>query len=324
MSSPVNAPPASPQIDAYLERLRDALPDAQADLVVAEVSGLIEDRLEQEGPGPESTARALAALGPPETLANALRGGHAVSIDVATRRAFTRMLAVAFAGHLLLSIVLTVVGSGATLLPGLVGALPHGSWMGVVLGVLGIFFVDVGFLAVLFALLGRDRVPAILHHLRLEMPGSRRDAGLALVLVALLAVLLNVSTFRDALFAVGGQDHRSPILADAVVSLLPMADVVLGLFALRHVLILGTGRERVGGLLVDALASLAGAVLAGLVMTRDELVRIPASVGLTTAQAEVFSDLLFRVVFVVGFVASLLLIARFVKRLLRIRQILAR
>jgi len=327
MSSAAPLAPGAKAVEAYLARLRDVLPDEKADLVVSEVSALIQDRLEQDGPGPateEGTARALAALGRPEVLASAITGEEGGPFDAATRRAFTRMLAVAFAGHLLLSIVLTVVGADAKLVPGLVGALPRTSWLHMTLGVLGIFFVDVGFLVVLFKCLGRDRVPAILHHLRLEMPGSRRDAGLALVLVALLAVLLNVASFRDALFAVGGPGHRAPILAPDVIALLPLADLLLALFALRHLLILWTGGERIPGLALDALASLAGAVLAVFLMTRDQLVRIPESVGLSSAQAETFSDLLFRVVVIVGFVASLLLVTRFVKRVLRIRQLLSR
>ena len=91
-----------------------------------------------------------------------------------------------------------------------------------------------------------------------------------------------------------------------------------------HLLLLLTGVERVQGVVLDALASLAGAILAVLLMTRDELVRIPASSGLTEAQAAVFADLLFRVVFVVLLVAAILLVMRFARRILRVRQLLGR
>lgn len=317
MSAPVRT------VDDYLSRLRDVLPPGRADSVVAEVNSLIQDRLEDQGaekPTVEDTQRALDALGPPEALASALLGGG-THVDYATQRAFTRMLAVVFAGHLLLAIVLTAIDAGAALVPGLIGALPRSSLWSTVCGIVGIFFVDVGFLGVTFLLLGRQRVPEILHRFRLEMPGTRRDAVLSLVLLALIAVIFNVSGFRDALFAVGRPETRAPILSPELLALLPVANVVLLLFALRHVLLLIAGGERVSGLAVDGFASLGGAVLAVLVMTRDQLVRIPVSTSLSQHQAEVFSDLLFRVMLVVCFVAALLLVTRFVKRVLRIRQL---
>ena len=80
----------------------------------------------------------------------------------------------------------------------------------------------------------------------------------------------------------------------------------------------------VTSVLLDAMASLAGAILAVLLMTRDELVRIPQSAGLTEIQASVFADLLFRVVFVVCLVAAILLVMRFARRLLRVKQLLGR
>jgi hypothetical protein len=250
--------------------------------------------------------------------------GHATTIDYATQRAFQRMLAVLFAGHLLVAIVLTAAGAGTALVPGLVGSLPRDSWAATACGVLGIFLVDVGLLAVLFVLLGRHRAPEILQRLRLELPGTRRDAALSLVLLGLLAVLVNVPSVRDALFAVGRGATRAPILAPELVALVPWVDVMLALFALRHVVLLASGGERPLAVALDALASLSGAVLAALVMTRRALVLIPGSASLSREQAEVFSDLLDRVVLVVCFVAALLLVTRFVKRLLRLKDLLRR
>ncbi|MFO0933918.1 MAG: hypothetical protein U1E39_14610 [Planctomycetota bacterium] len=306
----------------YLERLRDVLPAKSAASVLAEVSALIEDRVELEGGAEAAGAvdRALAALGPPERLAAALTGETA-SGDVARRVAFGRLVPLVFAAHLVLAIVLTLVGAGTAFVPGIIGALPKDSPVATGSGVLGIFFIDVGIVAVALALLGRDRVPSLLHRLRLEMPGTRRDAALSLVLLALVALLVNVPSFRDALFALGTGDERTPILSPEVLALVPFLDVALGLFALRNVLLLVSGGERVASLAVDAAASFAAAGVAVLVMTRTELVRIPTGAGLTEAQARTFADLLLRVGFVVCLVGAVLLVARGVRRLLRIREL---
>ncbi len=169
------------------------LPTRQAASILAEVSALIDDRVELEGGAdvPGAVDRALAAVGPPERLAAALTG-EAVSGDVAHRVAFGRLVPLVFAAHLVLAIVLTLTGAGTAFVPGIVGALPMESPLATGFGVLGIFFTDVGLVAVTLTLLGRDRVPALLHRLRLEMPGTRRDAGLALVLLGLVALLVNV------------------------------------------------------------------------------------------------------------------------------------
>ncbi len=315
---------ADRQVADYLERLRDVLPSHEAKGVLAEVSALISDRLEADGgpaASPEAARRALAALGTPESLATSLVGGG-TTIDLASRRAFTRMLAVVFAAHLLLAIVLTVIARDATLVPGLVSALPREGWLGVLLGVASIFLVDVGLLVVLFALFGRNRSSEILQRLKLRMPVRRRDAIASLVLLGLVAIIANVPSFRDGLFSIGGDAGRVPILAPEVVSLLPAADAVLLLFALRFVLQIAAGGERIASVAADGLASLAGAAFCVLLMTRTQLVRLPASAGLSEAQARLFSDLILRVVMVVGFVASLLLVTRFAKRCLRLRQLL--
>jgi hypothetical protein len=261
--------------------------------------GLIEDHIEQDPDGAAyacAADRALAALGPPETLASAL-SGETVVIDLATRRAYTRMLTVVFAAHLLLCIILTVIAPGSDLIPGLVGALPRTPWGATLTSVLALFFVDAGALLVFFRLLGTRRAPGLLRGLPLQVPVRRRDAALSLVLLGLLAVILNVPSLRDQILAVGVGEDRSPVLAPAVTALTLAADAVLILFAVRHLLLLLTGVERVQGVVLDALASLAGAILAVLLMTRvtagaDPGLRLHGGPGGG-------ADLLFRVVFVV-------------------------
>jgi hypothetical protein len=309
-------------LEAYLDRLRDVLPPRRADDVVPEVASLIDDRVqagEEDGLDRHAaTERALAALGPPEALAADL-GGESVTIGLATRRAFTRTLSALFCAHLLLSIVLSMVGASAHLLPGLVGPLPRGGFLEVTIGVLGVLFTDAGLLLVVFALLGRERAPALLPRLRLRMPGTRRDAALSLVLLTLVALLLH--PFRETLLAVGQGTERTPFLSPDAVALLPVADALLFLFALRNVFLLIAGGERLESVAADALASLAGVALAALVLTRDQLVRLP-SPPLSETQALAFSTLLYRVAMVVAFLAGLFLAVRFSKRALRVRELL--
>jgi hypothetical protein len=310
-------------VEAYLDRLRDVLPPRRAGDVVPEVEALIEDRrqalLENEVEPEAATQRALAALGPPEVLAESL-GGGGMSIDLATRRTFARTLFVLFSAHVLLAVVLSLVGGGGTLLPGIVGPLPGKSFLAIASGVLGILFADAGFLLVLYALLGRERAPAILPRLGLRMPGTRRDAALSLVLLGLVALLLH--PFRETLLAVGQGDQRSPILAPDFVSLLPVADTLLFLFALRNVFLLIAGGERLESVAADALASLAGVALAVLVLTRDQLVQLP-SPPLSEAEALVFQQLLYRVMLAVAFLAGLFLVIRFAKRAMRVKDLLS-
>jgi hypothetical protein len=312
-------------VDDYLERLREALPAARSADVVAEVRSLIQDRLEAEQVAetdPAGVARALQSLGRPEELATAL-GGGSLTIDMATRRAYGRLLWIVYAAHLLISIVVTVVGKDTVLLPGLVQALPTHPFAATVLGAIGLFFLDAGLLGVLFVLFGRERAPAILPRLRLKMPGTRRDAAFSIVLLGLVAVLLNVPSIRDGIFAVGGQAGRAPILTPDALGLILVADVVLGLFLVRNVLLFAAGGESIPAIVVDALAALAGAVLGVLVMTRDALIAIPPSASLSSEQAAVFARLVYHVAVVIAFVSALLLAVRFVKRLMRAREILA-
>ena len=312
-------------VEDYLDRLREALPPARSADVVAEVRSLIQDRMEAESVAegdPAGVARALASLGRPEALATAL-GGGSITIDLATRRAYVRLLGVVYAAHLVISIVVTAMGKGTVLLPGIVQALPPHPFAATMLGAIGLFFLDAGLLGVLFALFGRERAPAILPRLRLKMPGTRRDAAFSLVLLGLVAVLLNVPSVRDAIFAIGGTEGRVPILTPEALGLVPVADAVLALFALRNVLLAVAGGESLTALVLDALAALCGAVLCVLLMTRETLIAIPSSASLSSEQGAVFARVVFHVVLVIAFVSALLLAARFVKRCLRVREVLA-
>ncbi|HVG94650.1 MAG TPA: hypothetical protein VND21_09390 [Planctomycetota bacterium] len=323
-------PPATVDrtITEYLDRLRDLLPPERRSEIVREVGSLIDERLEGEAeaggeatPSPEAVRRALDALGPPGHLAASLTGGG-LMVEGTTRRAFGRALAVVFAGHLLLAIVLTVLGSATPLVPGLVGALPRESWAATAFGLLGIFFADAGFLLVLFSLLGQRRAPAILDRLRLSIPGSRRDAALSLALLAAVAALVHVPGLRDRIFAVGSEGGRVALLSGEVLSLLPALDVMLACFAAAAVALLVVGRESPLGVVADGVASLAGVVFCVLLITRSEIVSIPAATGLSEAQARTFADLILRAVTIVALLSALLLAARFVRRVLRLRELM--
>lgn len=307
----------------YIERLRDLLPYRDSARILREVDGLLRDRMDAEAEGgataAEAEQRAVSALGPAETLAEELLA-PAIRVDLATRRTFTRMLAVTFAVHLLLSIVLTVAGTSGAAIPGLLGPLPTQPLAAVFSGALSIFLIDSGALFLLFALLGRGKAPAMLPALQLRAQTSRADSVFGLVLLVLLALVFH--PFRDAIFALRTPDGLVPILSPAVVALLPLLDIVLGLFAVRLIINLARGRETVAAVAVDALASLALAVLLVLVATRGELVVFPADV-LGQGPARVFGDLLTRVLMLVCLAAALFLTVRVVKRGIRVRQLLA-
>ena len=306
----------------YIERLRDLLPYRDSARILEEVDGLLQDSMEAEtesGASPnEAEARAVQALVPAEHLAEQLLA-PAVRVDLATRRTSSRMLAVTFAVHLLLAIVLTVAGTGDAGIPSLLGPLPTSSLAAVFGGVLSIFFMDAGALFLLFALLGRGKAPSMIPTLKLHAPTNKRDSVFGLVLVALLALVFHV--FRDAIFALQTPEGLVPILAPAVIELLPLLDLVLVLVAARLMLNLAPGREHVAGVALDALASLALAVFLVLVATRSELVVIPEST-LGRQSATTFGGLLTRVLMLVSLAAALFLTVRFVKRVIRARQLL--
>lgn len=316
--------PRSPLVSRWLDRLRESLPPARADEVVAEVDALIEDRLAAEAPGPvsdEAATRALASLGSPEALAQAI-DDEGIVVSGGTRRAFGRALAVVFAAHLLLSAVLTAVSPSATLLPGLVSTLPMSSPFSTAVGVAGILFLDVGLLVAAFAILGRERSHWLLLKLRAPVPGTRRDAVLSLVLLALVAAIVNLEVLRDRVFSVETETGRAGILAPDLIALIPFLDAMLGLYALRQVVRLLHRGDGIRALAIDGLAALSGTIVSALVLTRAEVVRIPQSASLTAAQATLFSDLLHRIALLVALVAGVLLLTRFVRRALRVRELI--
>jgi hypothetical protein len=305
----------------YLERLRDLLPYREGGRIVAEVEGLLADRVDAERErlgDAEAERQALAALGPPEVLVESLAAGPA-AVDRATRRAFVRTLGVLFAGHLLLSVLLTVAGGSTFAIPGLLGPLPSRSLSGVASGVLALFLLDTGAVFLLFACMGRGGAARAFPRVSLREEWRPRDAVLGLVLLGLLALLLH--PLRDGVFALQTPDGSVPILSPDLAALVPFATVVLALFAVRQVLFLRARGEDPASVAVDALASLALVALLVLAATRSELVRFPAA-PLGDAAAAALGNLVARVLLVVFVGAAVLLAARFVRRTLRFRELL--
>jgi hypothetical protein len=313
---------ASPEARAYLERLRDLLPAAEAERVVAEVESLILDRVEAEGPDVAPVAaerRALQHLGTPEALADTL-GEAPLSVGVSSRRAFARWWCILGAGHLLLAIALTLGGSESAALPGLLGPLPRAPWWATLSSAVGVVLLDAGLLFLLFTLTGSWGRAGALSAPGLPRAWSRSDALRTLVLVALVAVLAH--PLRDSLFAVRRGTSLTPFLSASVVALLPWLDAVLGLVALRALLVLGGRGAQPFTHVVDFLAGLAGVVALVLAATRDEIVHLPADV-LGAETSGVLNHVITRGLLVVLLGAALLLSFSVVRRAVRVRQLLA-
>jgi len=312
----------SPEARAYLERLRDLLPAREAGRVVTEVESLIFDRVEAEGAGvlqEEAERRALAHLGSPDVLVDTLAEAP-LQVGWSSRRAFTRWFSVLAAGHLLFSILLTVGQAEHAAVPGLLGPLPLAPWWGTVSAALGIVLLDAGLMFVLFTLLGawgrRGGLP---------LPGRARgwtrvEALRTLVLLALLALIAH--PLRDEIFAVRRGATATPFLAPDLVALLPWLDVVLGLVALRALLVLSGKADAPLTHAIDMLAGLGGVLVLVLAATRHEIVRLPAAV-LGQEVAGVLASIITRVLMLVFVAAALLLAVAVIKRLARLRQVLA-
>lgn len=307
----------------YLEALREHLPVREASRVLAEVDGLIQDRVEAalEEPGVTAEAaerRALEALGSPETLAAQLVDAP-LCIDLATRRTFLRLLGGTFAAHLVLSIVLTVAGEDAATIPGLLGPLRTQPWGAAISSLLAILLLDAGALFLLFAIFGRGKAPKGLPRLHLTAPVSRRDGVLGLLLLGLVALILH--PLRDQVFAVHADGALVGFLSSDFVRILPVVDAALALFAVRQVLLIRSGRETPWSVGADALGTLVLAVGLLLAANRPQIVAFPsASLGSTAA---VLEDLVTRVFLLVFVAAALFLAVRLVKRLFRLRQLMA-
>jgi hypothetical protein len=303
----------------YLDRLSDLLPPREVARVRSDVEALIEEHaygLLEAHPDlapHEAERRALKALGPPEQLAEAL-ASDPLTIPLATRQLFLRVLTGVFAGHLLLSIVLTAVGSESAAIPGLLGPLPKTPAAAVFLSVVTLFLLDTGLVLVLFVALGTGRSHRALRGFSARDHWTRKGAVEGLVLLVLLALILNA--FLDTIFSVKHGAGREPFLSADLKRLVPLVNVMLCLFAVRHVLTL-TGRAR-GALAacVESAACLLGTAALILATTRSKLVHIPAG-NLGQIAADVLDDLIERALLLVFVVGALMLIVRFVRHALR-------
>lgn len=308
----------TPEARAYLQRLRDLLPERDAQRVVNDVEAMILDRVEADA-APDAAAaerKALAHLGAPEALADTL-AEPAWSVGASVRRSFVRWWAVLAAGHLLLSILLAVGGAEAAALPGLLAPLPRSPWWSTLTGVAGMVTLDAGIVFLLFTLRGAWSRAGGVPALAVTPVWTRADALRGLVLIGLVALIAH--PLRDEIFCVRRGGIATPFLARDLVALLPGLYAVLGLLALRCVLVLRGRPTATFTLAVDALAGLGGVVLLVMAATRSELVRLPADV-LGPEAATVLSDLITRGMMIVFVGAALLLAIGVAKRLLAVKR----
>lgn len=318
---------SSDEARAYLERLSDLLPAREASRVCAEVESLILDRVEAEREqaglqAPQQTLeaerRALAHLGSVEALADRLVNAP-VSIGASLRRSFLRWLLVLIAGHLLLSLLLTVARSEGAALPGLLFPLPRHPWWATLTSALGVVLIDTGLLFTLFAVLGLRGREARLPFPALGTTWTTAQALRGLLLLSLVALL--VHPLRDRVFAVRHGDRLLPFLAPDLVALLPWLDAVLAVSALHLALVVaGRGRSPWAAV-ADAAAGLLSIGLLVAASTRSEIVRLPSD-ALGAESAQVLGNLITRAFLVVFVGAALLLCMRVVKRLLRAWRLL--
>jgi hypothetical protein len=314
-------PAKGDHLDSYLETLVDLLPPEHAQRARRDVESMVLDRVDAErasDPALDEDAalqRALAALGPPESLAEDLVASP-LTIPLATRRLFVRTLAVVFAGHLLLSVVLTVAGGRTTTAPTLLGPLPTSPAVATGIAILSIFLMDAGALLVLFWCASHAAPARRLLRAPLPPRFTKKDAWQSLLLGALIAVILLF--FVDSIFAVSRPSGTVGFLADELKAALPYGLVPLTLFALRAVLVLVGGREALA-LLLDGLACLATAAVLAYVVTRGRLVELGGT-GLPPETALVLTGLMERVLLFVGMAAALYSLGRGLTRLARARR----
>jgi len=300
----------------YLDRLGDLLPAKEAARVHEDVNALIDDRIEaalaSEPALTEAAAerQALAALGSPEKLADHLVASPLI-IPLATRRGFVRLLAAVFAGHLLLSIALTVAGAQGPAIGHLLGPLPREAFADVAIAVLSIFLLDAGALLMIFVTIGKARPGKLLPVLPRHRAWTRRGAVEGLVLLTLLAIIFNA--FLDRIFAVKIGPHYEPFLAPDLKAIVPLVNVPFAFFALRHILTLMGRARRPASTMADALGSLSASVVLVLAATRGKLVMMPSGSRLGPEAAGVLDSLIERVFLLVFVVAAIWLVVRFVQ-----------
>jgi hypothetical protein len=317
----VSAIVSSPRQE-YLERLRDLLPGREADRIVQEVDALLLDhadaaRREDGVDATEAERRAVRALGEPEALADQLVAAP-LRIDLATRRAFGRTVGLVFAGHLLLSIVLTAAGAEGAAIPGLLAPLPRTPFAALAAGVISLFLMDLGAVLAAFLAFGRRRHLHPPSAPRLQASARRGDSVVALILLGIVAALFH-APLRDTVFAIRRGGEVSPLFSPDLVGLLPLLDAVLGLHAVRHVLLLAKRRETGWAVVLDVVANLGLIVLLVWAAARKDLVRFPADIDRTTAS--VLTDLATRALLLVFVIAALFLAVRLVRRLWLLRRV---
>jgi len=304
----------------YLDRLEDLLPAKEAARVHDDVNAMIDDRIEAVlARDPDLTEQAaeqqaLAALGSPERLADDLVSSP-LTIPLATRRGFVRLLAAVFGGHLLLSIALTVAGARGPAIYSLLGPLPKEGFVDVALSIASIFLLDAGALLMLFVAVGTARPGKLLPALPAHRVWTRRGAIEGLVLLGLLALIFNC--FLDNIFAVKNGETYRPFLAPDLKAIVRFVNVPLAFFALRHVLTLAGRARSAASTAADALGSLAASAVLILAATRGKLVSMPAGSRLGREAAEVLDGLIERVFLLVFVVAAIWLVARFVQQAIR-------
>lgn len=314
-----SVPPPSPARAAYLERLVDLLPARDAGRIRAEVEALILDRAEglqeqhEDLSFADAESRAIEALGPVDALAEELVAAPLV-ISLPTRRAFVRTLWIAFGGHLLLSIVLTAAGGEGAAVPGLLAPLPRDPLAATLLSVLSIFLIDLGAVFLLFFVLHRRRGAGMFGSVDALPRWTRRDAVMGLVMIALLAVIVNV--FATKIFAVREGETLRTFLSDDLVACIPYLNLALLFFALRMTSTL-MGARPVLTIGFDILGCLAAAAWMVVAATRAEVVRLPAG-ELGKNASSILDGLFTRVFLLFLIVGALWLTARAVRMLLRL------
>ncbi len=306
----------------YLDRLRDLLPSRDSGQVVQEVEAMIDDRVESaERDGvsaSEAERRALAALGAPEVLADRLVA-QPITIDLPTRRSFVRWLWVLFAGHLLLSVILTAAGSEGPAVPGILAPLSTTPLVAFASGVLAIFLMDVGAVFVAFALVGNRRASRPLAFRTVIPAWGRRDSVLSLVVLAVLAAVFN-PPLRDAVFAIRHGATTVPILAPDLLALTWAVDALLGLAALRHVVLLLRGRFGPVDVGLDVLGTAGTIALLVAALVRPDYVRLPGAIDSYTAGT--LEDLATRGLLLLFVISAFFLSIRLVRRILLFRHVL--
>ena len=307
----------------YLERLEDLLPAREAARIRDDVEAMILDRVEAELEAQpaldprEAESRAIRSMGEPESLADQL-GPSPFTISRATRQAFLRSLAVVVPIHLLLSAVLGLSGQtqGAS---ALLAPLPLSNWLSTILSVIGIVLLDIGAVFTFFWLRRGRATRAPFVAVPTELVESRGDAWKGLAMTGLLGILLNFFA-TDSIFVLRVGKELHPFLAEPLRTALPLLNVPLALFALRHLVVLvRRGKARRPAIVCDALGSLTAAGVLGWLCTRSPLVSFPASIKNPEA-AEVMNTLVSRVFLICFALGVLLFLVRVVRSVARFHR----